>query len=232
VRHENSISASGARRLLKVAPPTDAREQQVAAVLTALAPEDAADAAVPEAVLAAFADHARSRRSREAVTSRGRKRSGARMRGAGRAATIKAGLVVLALSSATVAAAAADILPAPAQQAAHSLFGSWGVPAPRASHGAETDSPSTPTRSAAATRTPGTGTTRASVTNPVATPPAESICSDSNTHGAGVHCEGSAAAGTAPASAPATVPTPATAGAGRATRTARHTASAHSNVQR
>jgi hypothetical protein len=223
VRRDGSISAHGARRLLEAAPSADPREQQVAAVLTALAPQDASGAPVPDAVLAAFADHARSGRSSfEPDAGRGHGCSGARMRRAGRAATIKAGIVVLAISSGTATAAAADILPAPAQRAAHSLFGSWGVPAPHASHGAGTVSPSAPAVGTRATGTPGTGTgtgtARPSAARPVATPSADGTCPDAGKHGAGAHCEGSAAAGTAPATAPA-MPT---AGAGRATKSDGH----------
>jgi hypothetical protein len=43
---------------------------------------------------------------------------------------VKTAAVVLVLSGGTVAAAAGDALPGPAQRAAHELFGSWGVPAP------------------------------------------------------------------------------------------------------
>lgn len=48
----------------------------------------------------------------------------------GRALAVKSAMLVLALSGGTMAAAAADALPGPAQRAAYNLFGSWGVPAP------------------------------------------------------------------------------------------------------
>jgi hypothetical protein len=231
MKHDTSISARGARRLLEAAPPADPRERRVAAVLTALAPRDASGAPVPEAVLAAFADRARSGRSREAAGGSAHGRSEARMRRAGRAATLKAGVVVLAVSSGTVAAAAADILPAPAQRAVHSLFGSWGVPAPHASHGPGAVSPTAPAIGTSPTVVPGTGSARPGTTRPEATPPAGSTCSNESTHGAQARCEGSAAAGTTP---PASIPATPTAGGGRSTKTAGHghTASARSDVER
>ena len=192
----------------------DERENRVAAVLAALAPQDATDAAVPEAVLAAFAVHADPDEERAAAPDRGR-RSGARPRHVGRAAAVKAGVVVLAISSGTAAAAAADILPAPAQRAAHSLFGSWGVPAPRASQGPGTVSPSAPAAGTPMTGAPGAGAAQSSAAHPGATPSTGRDCSAANTHAANPHCTDTA-----------------TAGAGHATKNAGngHTASPHSSA--
>lgn len=185
MRDDASIRSRGARRA-----PSAADEQRVDAVLAALAPENATSAQVPEAVLAAFAAQAGQDR---------RGRSGSRRRAprVGRAAPIKAAVVVLALSSGTMAAAVADVLPAPAQRAAHSLFGSWGVPAPH-SHGSGSDSPSSPTPGASVTGSPGGGSARASSAGPEATSSAGGSCTGTNTHGAdAAHCAASAAAGDA-----------------------------------
>jgi hypothetical protein len=221
VRGDSSIGSRGARRLLKAAPPANAREERVAAVLSALAPQDATDAAVPEAVLAAFAAHTHPDQVREAVPGPG-KRSGARAGRVGRAAAVKAGVVVLAVSSGTVAAAAADVLPAPAQRAAHSLFGSWGVPAPRTSPGAGMVSPSAPAAGTPVTSAPDGGSTQSNAAHPGVTPSMGRDCSVANTHAAGVHCTASATAGTAPAASDT----------GHATKNAGngHTASPHSSA--
>lgn len=223
MRGDSSIGSRGARRLLKAAPPANTREERVAAVLSALAPQDATDAAVPEAVLAAFAAHTHPDQVREAVPGPG-KRSGARAGRVGRAAAVKAGVVVLAVSSGTVAAAAADVLPAPAQRAAHSLFGSWGVPAPRTSPGAGTVSPSAPAAGTPLTSAPGAGSARSNAARPGAAPSTSRDCSAANTHAAGAHC-------TDTATATAATPT-ATPGAGHGTKSAGngHTASPHSSA--
>ncbi|HTJ69900.1 MAG TPA: hypothetical protein VL551_20350 [Actinospica sp.] len=174
----------------------------MAAVLTALAPEDAGGAAVPEAVLAAFADHARNAPTRQhAAEDGGRRRSGARTPRVAWAATIKAGVVVLAISSGTIAAAAADILPATAQNAAHSLFGSWGVPAPHTNHPSGTVSPS-PSISSPAAGASGTATTaRPSATYSTSMSPSGNACPDASTR---AHCGASAGADSASAAAGAT----------------------------
>lgn len=214
MRGDSSISSRGARRLLEAAPPTDAREEQVAAVLTALAPLDATDTAVPEAVLAAFAAHADPDLVRGAVPGLGR-RSGVRAWHVGRAAAVKAGVVVLAVSSGTVAAAATDSLPAPAQRAAHSLFGSWGVPAPHSSPGAGTVSPSAPAAGTPLASAPGGGAAQSNAAHPGVTPSTGHGCSATNTHAAAAHCTEAA-----------------TPGSGHATKNAGngHTASAHSSA--
>jgi hypothetical protein len=142
------------------------------------------------------------------------------------------------ISSGTAAAAAADVLPSPAQRAVHSLFGTWGVPAPRSSHGAKTVPPSTPAVGTAATDMPGTATgvtgtaTGATIaaqqgaTRRGVAPPSASMCSGADQHGAGAHCGNSTAAAPAPA-----VTTP---GAGHATKTGERgsTASARSGAGR
>ncbi|HWG23377.1 hypothetical protein [Actinospica sp.] len=116
------ISVRGSRRLLHAAGPAGPHEQAVAQLLAALAPGDE-ERAAPATLVAAFA-HSADRGVRR------RRRAGAPVWRVGIAAAIKAGAVVLVLSGGTIAAAAADILPGPAQHIAHSLFGSWGVPAP------------------------------------------------------------------------------------------------------
>jgi len=225
VRGHSSIGSRGARRLLEAARLAEPREDRVAAVLSALAPQDATDAAVPEAVLAAFAVHAEPEQERAAAPDRGQ-RSGARVWRVGWAGAVKAAVVVLAISSGSVAAAAADILPAPAQRAAHSLFGSWGVPAPRTSPGAGTVSPSAPTAGTPLTSAPGAGSARSNAARPGAAPSTGRDCSAANTHAAGAHCTD-----TATATATAATPT-ATPGAGHGTKSAGngHTASPHSST--
>ena len=94
---------------------------------------------VPPPVLEAFARQAGDSAAHATSPARSRPvRSGARSavgsRPIRRTLTVKAA-VVLALSGATVAAAAAaDALPEPAQRAAYELLGSWGVPAPGPHH--------------------------------------------------------------------------------------------------
>jgi hypothetical protein len=110
-----------------------AGEQRLAEVLGTLADHRAAPPRpVPPELLAAFTRQAEEPASRRAVD--GRARTGARSRGVHRALTVKTAAVVLVLSGGTMAVAAADDLPAPAQRAAHAILGSWGVPAPSAKH--------------------------------------------------------------------------------------------------
>lgn len=117
------IGARGARRLLQTDEPVGPHERRAAQVLAALAVGEE-ERAAPDALVAAFA-HGVGEDVR-----RVRRRAGARVFRVGVSAAVKAGAVVLVLSGGTIAAAAADILPGSAQQIAHSLFGSWGVPAP------------------------------------------------------------------------------------------------------
>lgn len=108
-----------------------AREQRIADLLDTLAGHRGADPRpVPPELLAAFAWQAEESVSRRGIGAGGRPRSGARSRGVHRALTVKTAAVVLVLSGGTMAVAAADDLPAPAQRAAHAILGSWGVPAP------------------------------------------------------------------------------------------------------
>ncbi|HWG27979.1 hypothetical protein [Actinospica sp.] len=182
MRQGPSISSRGARRLLRGAPSADPHEQRVAGVLSALAPDDASGAEVPEVVLRAFARNA---------PVGGARRSGARMLRVSRTAALKAAVVVLALSSGTVAAAAADVLPGPAQRTAHSLLGGWGVPAPRtaAPHFAPTSPATTPSASAGASAGAGAGTAQPSASNTAtASPTMTASCSGPNTHAARAHC--------------------------------------------
>jgi hypothetical protein len=143
------LGRRGARRLLEGHPGTRPREQRLAEFLDALAERDKPGRkntvrentvrentvrnAVPAPVLEAFARQAAEAAAARPRPVRSGSRSGAasgvRSRRVRRALTVKAA-VVLVLSGATVAAAAADALPAPAQRAAHELLGSWGVPAP------------------------------------------------------------------------------------------------------
>jgi hypothetical protein len=178
------LSRRGARRLLDGRPAARPREQRLAEFLDTLADRDRAgradrDAAaenqtdrdaVPSPVLEAFARQAgdaaasRSRAGDLASPARGRRtRSGARAalrsRRIRRALTVKAA-VVLALSGATVAAAAAaDALPEPAQRAAYEWLGSLGVPAPGPHHpdpAARPGAPATTARPGGVIRGPGT----------------------------------------------------------------------------
>lgn len=131
------LSRRTARRLLDGRPAVRAREQRLGYLLEALGERDASrGAAVPAQLLEAFTRHARDAASSAVSQGGGRARptrsgarSGSRSRRIGRALTVKAAFV-LAFSGATVAATAADALPAPAQSAVHELLGSWGVPAP------------------------------------------------------------------------------------------------------
>jgi len=172
----------------------------VAGLLAALAPDDAAGAAVPEDVLQAFAQHA---------PVSGARRSGARVLRVSRAAALKAAVAVLALSSGTVAAAAADALPGPAQRAAHSLLGGWGVPAPHTSTRGSV--PSAPAATPGAGPSTGAGAAQPSA-SPAATASPTASCSGPNTHAARAHC-----ATTAAQSSASTAP-----GAEHATQTAGH----------
>ena len=133
------LSRRTARLLLDGRPVARAREQRLARLLDALADQDTpCDAAVPGPLLEAFARRAQAVDATAAAADRGRGATGApavrsasrlRSRRISRVLTFKAAFV-LAFSGATVAAAAADVLPAPAQSAVHELFGAWGVPAP------------------------------------------------------------------------------------------------------
>ena len=223
MRGGSSNGSRERRRPSEASLLADAHEEQVDAVLTALAPQDATDAVVPEAVFAAFAVHAQPDRARAAAPDRGR-RSGSGAWCAGRAAAVKVGVAVLAVSSGTVAAAAAaDILPAPAQRAAHGLFGSWGVPAPHVSPGAGTVSPSAPSAGTPVTGAPGAGPPQPGAARSKVTQPSDGDCPAANTRAAGAHCgKEAAAAGTAPV----------TPGAGHATKGAGHghTASPHGDA--
>lgn len=154
-------------------------QEKLEAVLAALAPDDTTDVAVPEDVLRAFAQYASADEPRSA---------GARALRIGRAAALKVAVAVLVLSSGTVAAAAADVLPGPAQRAAHSLFGDWGVPAPRKAQPHKTlphkTLPSTPSAPAAS---PSAASPRAA--SPSASPSASPRCPNVNAHAANGHCE-------------------------------------------
>lgn len=157
-------------------------DERLAAVLAALAPDDAADAEVPEDVLRAFAEHAPVDSAR---------RSGARTLRVGRVAALKVAVLVLAVSGGTVAAAAADALPGPAQRAAHSLLGRWGVPAPHEKH------PSTPSSSPAVSPSASaSAAVAASALRPSAShgatvsSSADASCAGANTHAASGHCAG------------------------------------------
>ena len=134
-------------------------EQRLADLLDTLADHRGADAGpVPPELLAAFARRAEESGSRRVVGVGGRLRSGARSRGVHRALTVKTAAVVLVLSGGTMAVAAADDLPAPAQRAAHAILGSWGVPAPAAKHRPSTRQLQVRTHgSAAPTAHPGPG---------------------------------------------------------------------------
>ena len=160
-------------------------DERLAAVLAALAPDDAADAEVPEDVLRAFAENAPVDSAR---------RSGARTVRFGRAAALKVAVVVLAVSSGTVAAAAADALPGPAQRAAHSLLGGWGVPAPHQAHPFTPSSPAaSPSASAGASAS---SAVAARAVQPSAShgvtlsPSASASCTGANAHAASGHCAG------------------------------------------
>ena len=128
-----------ARQLLDGRPATRTAEVRLARLLDALGDQDTpSEATVPAHLLEAFTRRAREASAQAAVASAGRggsarpgvhARSRTRSRRIGRALTVKAAFV-LVFSGATVGAAAADVLPPPAQSAVHELFGSWGVPAP------------------------------------------------------------------------------------------------------
>lgn len=219
---DSSTGSAGTRRTKRAAATEDPEERRLAAVLGALAPEDASDAPVPGALLAAFAVHAGPDRARAALPNRAQ-RTGARARHVGRAAAVRAAVVVLAVSGGTAAAAAADILPATAQRAAHNLFGSWGVPAPHTAPGAGGVSPSAPATGTPATGAPGMSA-QSSAAHPGVTPSTGGDCSAANTHAADARCAGAATAD----------PAPATPGAGHATKTPGHghTASPHGEAAR
>jgi hypothetical protein len=146
MKQRSTIGRRGARRLLESAEPAGPHERRVAEVLAALAPGPETHP-VPEAVLAAFAEAGEA--AEERPGRRARRRARAR---AGRVwgAAVKTTAVVLVLSGGTIAAAAADVLPAPAQRMVHNLFGSWGVPAPHPQPG--TGGPSSSPSSAPASR--------------------------------------------------------------------------------
>jgi hypothetical protein len=205
------LGRRGARRLLDGDPAARAADPRLAALLDALASveadgeTDGGDREVPVDVLTAFARHAEAAGPRP---GHGR-RSGARVRARSRqtrsALTVKTAAVVLALSGGTMAAAAADALPAPAQRAAHHLFGHWGVPAPSAPPHGVPDLPrpslssvlpggsptsKTPSAPAAATA-PGAGGS-ASVGGKGTASPGTSACA-THTHGNGHHCDASGA---------------------------------------
>jgi hypothetical protein len=162
-------------------------DKRLAEVLAALAPDDAADAEVPEDVLRAFAEHAPVERVDPVDSAR---RSGARTLGIGRAAAVKIAVVVLAVSSGTVAAAAADVLPGPAQRAAHSLLGRWGVPAPHETHrstpSAPAPSPSARVSASAASRAAQPGSSHVVTVSSSSS----ASCTGANTHAASEHCAG------------------------------------------
>lgn len=176
-RHRPLISARGATRLLEGEQAAGPHERQVAQVLSALSPGEEQRSA-PDVLLAAFAEGAG--RGRDVKADRGRRRSGARARRVGTAAAVKAGALVLVLSGGTIAAAEADVLPTPAQRIAHSLFGSWGLPAPHTPPPAST-APK-PTSSSGASPGPGTSASAEaqSITGASATASPSSTCSARN----------------------------------------------------
>ena len=168
--------------------------ERVAELLRALAPDDAADVEVPEDVLRAFHQHA---------PADGGRRAGVRVRRSGRVAVLRIAAVVLVLSSGTVAAAATDVLPGPAQRVAHSLLGGWGVPAPHRGHAtpSSTISSTPPSRAASpavspaaspsARATAAVGKTRSGAEHAEdKSPSATASCSGSNTHAENGHCAG------------------------------------------
>jgi hypothetical protein len=158
-------------------------DERLAALLAALAPDHAADAEVPEDVLRAFAEHAPVDSAR---------RSGARTFRVGRVAALKIAVLVLSVSGGTVAAAAADALPAPAQRAAHSLLGRWGVPAPHETHPSTPSSPAaSPSASTSASAAVAASAVRPSASHGVTvSSSADASCTGANTHAASGHCAG------------------------------------------
>jgi hypothetical protein len=157
-------------------------DERLAAVLAALGPDDAADIEVPEDVLLAFAENAPVDSAR---------RSGARIVRVGRAAALKVAVVVLAVSSGTVAAAAADALPGPAQRAAHSLLGRWGAPAPHETHPSTPSTPAaSPSASASASSAVAVSTVQPSASHARTTPPPAASCTGANTHAVSGYCAG------------------------------------------
>src|SRR6266487_3034533 len=129
-RHGLALDEDTAERLLTGRlPPADAPPGygRVAAVLAAVsAPPDAEELAGQTAVRALFAAATRSRPVEMRLNPR-------RSQVMTKLLTAKAAAVVLGvLMTGGVAAAATGNLPAPAQQAAHTLLGGAGVPAPAA----------------------------------------------------------------------------------------------------
>lgn len=225
MKQGSSISAGDAERLLRGERPSGTREQQVADVLAKLAPADAADTPVPAALLLAFAqqastdhavDHAadqgpdheadlaandsRHRRAQSRRTGARGRQFGVRGWHFGRSAALKAAVAILAVSCGTVGAAEADVLPAAAQRAAHSLLGSFGVPAPHtAAVTPKVSTTPTPAASFAPTSAvdaaPPTASQSASTSASASASPS---CSAPNTHAATAadHCTTSATAST------------------------------------
>lgn len=152
-RQSPRLTRRDARRLLDGESAVRGSDARLAELLDALAvvPHQA-ESEVPAELLAAFAEGARGGGADDAAQgavheairpvrsgARGRRRGGRvsvgrvslpRSRSLGRALAVKSAVVALALSGGTVAAAAADALPGPAQRAVHDLFSSWGVPGP------------------------------------------------------------------------------------------------------
>lgn len=175
-------------------------------MLNALTPDDATGAAVPEELLRAFAQHAPAENVTDGARHRGSRRTGTRTRRVGLSAALKAAVAVLVISSGTVAAAAADVLPGPAQRAAHSLLGGFGVPAPHQTP--QTHESPAPTPSYTLVATTNAAQPDASH-SPHALPSTDSKCSGPNSHAASAHCGASASA-------------PADNGNGHPTQTASH----------
>jgi hypothetical protein len=206
-RPTQRLGRRSARRLLDGDPAARAADERLAALLDTLAAEekDRADREVPEDVLAAFARRAEPAGSRSGHGHRSGARAGARSRHTRSALAVKTAAVVLALSGGTVAAAAADALPGPAQRAAHQLFGNWGVPAPSAP---PHEVPDLPRPSMSSVLPGGSQTSKAPSASAVPTAPGASgsastggngqsapgasACA-SHTHGNGHHCDASGA---------------------------------------
>jgi hypothetical protein len=192
-RQPHRLGRRRARRLLDGDPAARTGAAGLAVLIDALTPAAADERETPAQLLAAFT------RQAEAVPRAGRRprsaaHGGARRRYVRRALTVKTAAVVLVLSGGTMAAAAADALPGPAQRAAYELFGSWGVPAPSLpprEGGPQNPEPGTgPVVVPEGTAPAGTASSPAAGEDPgaSATPSASASDCDGHTHGNGRRC--------------------------------------------
>lgn len=195
MRQRSKISARAAERLVRGADPVGEQERAVAGVLAALGAEPEPREA-PDELVAAFA---RAQSADHRLDARAGRRSGARTGRIGRAAVAKAAVVLALVSGATFIAAAADALPDPAQQVVHSLFGSWGVPAP---HGTVSSTPSPSPGGAGPGASPdATPTDTGRPAKSPASPSSGPDCAATRGHEVDARC--SAASGTGASSSPA-----------------------------